>query len=82
VLFLIIDNLGNDNRFAVCRIPYACSDSSCCVGVGIGRIGGGKGFYAYRPAIVGEVSNFTDFIPIRLFSTGTVTAKSVGNGDR
>jgi hypothetical protein len=30
------------------------------VGVGIGEIGNGKGFSAYRPDFVGKVGNFTD----------------------
>jgi hypothetical protein len=48
--------------------------------VGIGQNGGGMGYSAYRSAKVGEVGNFTDFIPTIYVSTVivTVTAKSVG----
>jgi hypothetical protein len=43
------------------------------IGVGIGGIGNGRGFSAYRPDFVGEVGNFTDFLPTRFISTVTVT---------
>jgi len=39
----------------------------------IGRIGNGRGFSAYRPDFVGEVGNFTDFLPTRFISTVTIT---------
>jgi hypothetical protein len=43
------------------------------LGVGIGGIRKGRGFSAYRPEEVGEVGNFTDFLPTRIISTVTVT---------
>jgi hypothetical protein len=43
------------------------------VGVGIGGIGDGKGFAAYRPDFIGEVDNFTNFFSISHISTVTVT---------
>jgi hypothetical protein len=52
--------------------------------VGIGGIGDGRGFLAYRPEVVGEVENFTDFIPTMSISfpvtvTGESVAVTVGN---
>jgi hypothetical protein len=39
------------------------------LGLGIGGIGDGRGFSAYRPDFVGEIGNFTDNVPIYHFST-------------
>jgi hypothetical protein len=43
------------------------------VEVGIGGIGNGRGFSAYCLEEVGEVGNFTDFLPTRFISTVTIT---------
>lgn len=52
------------------------------VGVGIGGIGHGKGLSAYRPKLVNEISNFTDFFLTSLISFVIVTAKLVGGEGR
>jgi hypothetical protein len=47
------------------------------LGLGIGGIDDGMRFFAYRPDIANEVSNFTDFISTLSISTVTVTDYSV-----
>jgi hypothetical protein len=42
------------------------------LGVGIRGIRDGRGFSAYRPDLVSEVGNFTDFFPTWSISTATV----------
>jgi hypothetical protein len=39
------------------------------VGVGIGGIDNGRRVFAYRPDVVGEVGNFTDFFPTTYISS-------------
>lgn len=49
---------------------------------GIGQNGNGRGYSAYCSVNVGEVGNFTNFIPTRAVSPFTVTAKSVAVTER
>jgi hypothetical protein len=47
------------------------------VRVGIGGIDTGRRVFAYRPNVLGEVGNFTDFFPRTYLSSDTITSASV-----
>jgi hypothetical protein len=55
-----VNNNGRKKPIDHSKKPVALIPFSI-IRVGIGEIGDGRGFSAYRPNFFGEVGNFTDF---------------------